>query len=72
MGTDGIHCGDHQESHRIFRLGGRIAFAQLKLADIIIVKTNPLQDIRSIENVDKVFFIMKGGKILKDQRNKVM
>ncbi len=72
MGTDRIHCGDHQERRGKFRLGGRIALAQLKLADIIIVKTNPLQDIRSIENVDKVFFIMKGGKILKDQRNKVM
>ncbi len=72
MGTDRIHCGDHQESRRMFRLGGRITLAQLKLADIIIVKTNPPQDIRSIENVDKVFFIVKDGKILKDQRNKVM
>ncbi len=72
MGTDGIHRGDHQESHRMFRLGGRIALAQLKLADIIIAKTNPLQDIRSIENVHKIFFIVKDGKILKDQRNKVM
>lgn len=43
-----------------------------KLADIIIVKTNPLQDIRSIENVDNIAFVMKDGKILKDQRNKVM
>jgi imidazolonepropionase-like amidohydrolase len=41
-----------------------------KLADIIIVKTNPLQDIRSLENVDNIAFVMKDGKIFKDQRNK--
>jgi imidazolonepropionase-like amidohydrolase len=43
-----------------------------KLADIIIVKTNPLQDIRSLENVDNIVFVMKGGKVYKDQRGKTM
>ncbi len=41
-----------------------------KLADLIIVKTNPLQDIRSLENVGNIIFVMKDGKILKDQRTK--
>ena len=40
-----------------------------KLADIIIVKTNPLQDIRSLEKVDNIALVMKDGKILKDIRN---
>lgn len=43
-----------------------------KLADLIIVRTNPLQDIRSLENVDNIVFVMKDGKVLKDQRGKSM
>jgi imidazolonepropionase-like amidohydrolase len=43
-----------------------------KLADLIILKTNPLRDIRSLENVDNIVFVMKDGKILKDQRAKSM
>ena len=42
-----------------------------KLADIVIIKTNPLQDIRSLENVDNVAFVMKDGKVVKDHRGKV-
>lgn len=41
-----------------------------KLADIIIVKSNPLQDIRSLEKTDNIALVMKDGKILKDIRNK--
>lgn len=41
-----------------------------KLADLIIVKANPLQDIRSLENVDNIAFVMKDGRIVKDQRSK--
>jgi imidazolonepropionase-like amidohydrolase len=43
-----------------------------KLADLIIVRKNPLQDIHSLANVDNIVFVMKDGKILKDQRGKVM
>ncbi len=41
-----------------------------KLADIVIVKTNPLQDIRSLENNDNISVVMKDGKIVKDLRGK--
>lgn len=41
-----------------------------KLADIVIARTNPLQDIRSLENVDNIAFVMKDGKVVKDQRDK--
>jgi imidazolonepropionase-like amidohydrolase len=41
-----------------------------KLADIVIAKANPLQDIRSLENVDNIALVMKDGKVVKDQRSK--
>ncbi len=41
-----------------------------KLADIIIAKTNPLQDIRALENNDNIVLVMKDGKVVKDQRDK--
>ena len=40
-----------------------------KLADILIVKTNPLQDVRSLEDNNNIVFVMKDGKAVKDQRN---
>jgi imidazolonepropionase-like amidohydrolase len=39
-----------------------------KLADIILVKTDPLKDIRSLENVDNIPLVMKDGKVVKDKR----
>lgn len=36
-----------------------------KLADIVIWKSNPLDDIRSIENNDNAVMVMKDGKIMK-------
>lgn len=39
-----------------------------KLADIILVKTNPLYDIRSLEKVDNIALVMKDGKVVKDIR----
>jgi imidazolonepropionase-like amidohydrolase len=41
-----------------------------KLADIIIAKTDPLRDIRSLENNDNIVLVMKDGKIVKDRRNR--
>lgn len=41
-----------------------------KLADIILIKTNPLQDIRSLEKVDNIALVMKDGKVVKDIRAK--
>jgi imidazolonepropionase-like amidohydrolase len=38
-----------------------------KYADIIAVSTDPLTDVRSLEHVD---FVMKGGKVYKDSRQK--
>jgi len=39
-----------------------------KLADIIITKTDPLRDIRSLERTDNILLVMKDGKIIKDRR----
>ena len=39
-----------------------------KLADVVITKTNPLQDIRSLENPDNILVVIKGGQIVKDRR----
>jgi len=41
-----------------------------KLADVVIAKTNPLQDIRSLENLDNIAVVMKGGQVVKDRRTK--
>lgn len=41
-----------------------------KLADIVIAKTDPLADIRSLENNDNVVLVMQDGKVLKDIRGK--
>jgi imidazolonepropionase-like amidohydrolase len=40
-----------------------------KLADVVIVKTNPLQDIRALENVNNIAVVMKGGQVVKDRRS---
>jgi imidazolonepropionase-like amidohydrolase len=37
-----------------------------KLADLILVKDDPLKNIRSLENVDNIFLVMKDGKIVKN------
>ena len=39
-----------------------------KLADIIITKTDPLQNIRSLEKTDNILLVMKDGQIVKDRR----
>lgn len=36
-----------------------------KLADVVIVKMNPLQDIRSLENNDNITLVMKDGEVVK-------
>lgn len=41
---------------------------QGKLADLIIARTDPLADIRSLENTDNIALVMQGGKIAKDLR----
>jgi imidazolonepropionase-like amidohydrolase len=40
-----------------------------KLADIVIAKTDPIRDIRSLENTDNVLLVMKDGRIVKDRRS---
>lgn len=39
-----------------------------KYADVIITKTNPLTDIRSLEKQENIVMVMKGGAVLKDIR----
>ncbi len=39
-----------------------------KLADLIITKTDPLTDLRSLEKVENIALVMKGGQIVKDTR----
>lgn len=38
-----------------------------KLADIVIVGTDPLQDIRSLEEPGNIRFVMKEGRVIKDR-----
>ena len=40
-----------------------------KLADLVIAKTNPLVDIRSLENPDNIAIVMKDGRLVKDLRS---
>lgn len=40
-----------------------------KLADIVLARTNPLQDIRSLEDTKNIVFVMQNGKIVKDCRH---
>jgi imidazolonepropionase-like amidohydrolase len=39
-----------------------------KLADLIITRTNPLEEIQSLENTGNIVFVMKGGEVMKDDR----
>lgn len=39
-----------------------------KLADLIITRTDPLQDIRSLENPENIVVVMKDGDVVKDLR----
>ena len=39
-----------------------------KLADLVISRTDPLVNIRSLENVDNIVVVMKDGQLLKDKR----
>jgi imidazolonepropionase-like amidohydrolase len=40
-----------------------------KLADIVITRADPLQDIRSLEEADNILLVMKDGKVIKDRRS---
>jgi imidazolonepropionase-like amidohydrolase len=40
-----------------------------KLADIVVVRTDPLLDIHSLENNDNIALVMKDGKLVKDLRD---
>jgi imidazolonepropionase-like amidohydrolase len=39
-----------------------------KLADVVVAKSDPLKDIRSLENTENIAVVMKDGKIVKDRR----
>ncbi len=39
-----------------------------KLADVVIARTNPLQDIRSLEKTENIVLVIKDGKVVKDRR----
>ncbi|RMF79808.1 MAG: amidohydrolase family protein [Chloroflexi bacterium] len=39
-----------------------------KLADLIMIESDPLQDIRSLENPDNISIVIKDGRIVKDIR----
>ena len=40
-----------------------------KYADVVITRTDPLADIRSLEDTNNIAFVMKGGEIVKDIRS---
>jgi len=39
-----------------------------KLADVVITEENPLENIQSLQDKEKIKLVMKGGKIIKDRR----
>jgi imidazolonepropionase-like amidohydrolase len=39
-----------------------------KYADVVIARTNPLENLRALENNDNIPFVMKGGQVIKDIR----
>jgi len=39
-----------------------------KLADLVVTKTDPLQDMRSLENTDNILLVVKDGRIIVDRR----
>jgi imidazolonepropionase-like amidohydrolase len=39
-----------------------------KIADLVVTRTDPLQDIRSLEDTRNIVIVMKGGAIVKDLR----
>ncbi|MCB8968070.1 MAG: amidohydrolase family protein [Ardenticatenaceae bacterium] len=39
-----------------------------KLADVIVTKSDPLADIRSLERVENIVVVVKDGRIVKDER----
>ena len=41
-----------------------------KLADLVITKTDPLRDIRSLESTDNILLVVKDGQIIVDRRNR--
>ena len=40
-----------------------------KLADAVITRTDPLADIRSLEQTSNIALVMKGGQLVKDIRH---
>jgi len=46
--------------------GGTIAPG--KLADIVVARTDPLADIRSLEHSENMALVMKGGRVVTDRR----
>src|SRR5690625_1026008 len=40
-----------------------------KLADVVITKIDPLNDLRALENTDNIMTVVKDGKVVKDLRN---
>ncbi|MCO5177518.1 MAG: amidohydrolase family protein [Thermomicrobiales bacterium] len=40
-----------------------------KYGDVVITRTDPLADIRSLEDTNNIAFVMKGGDVVKDIRN---
>ncbi len=39
-----------------------------KLADVVVARTDPLADIRSLERTENIALVMKGGRIVTDRR----
>ncbi|MFN8541732.1 MAG: amidohydrolase family protein [Thermomicrobiales bacterium] len=67
---DGIARRHHQSRRRMPRLAGSHRYlASGKLADAVITRTDPLADIRSLEQTSNIALVMKGGQLVKDIRH---
>ena len=59
---------DYMAEQTGIRVTAETVRAHLKAADIVISRTDPLANIRSLENVDNIVVVMKDGQVVKDIR----
>ena len=57
---------DSERMHGLLELNGYDVTDEADEADVIVVKTDPLADIKSLENVDNIGLVVKDGRIVKN------
>ncbi len=63
------HRGDDAGGRKCLGWDDRLGTVEAgKLADIVISRTDPLADIRSLEKLENIALVMQDGKVVKDRR----